>query len=269
MKGEISDDVKQAARVLRAEGLSIRKIAGQLGIGVGSTHRIVKDVKPEKAPGKAKEKVEEKVESALPSAYDKFCELGASVGVEEPLLSATSDFVFRMGADNVKAVFDNLKGIIRVDLARSWAKLYGGYLGQELRVETEFGGDSERFSVVGSSLVKDPDGVTHTQALRELELRLRAAQPDSKSPLDEVERIASLVTSLKSVFGGNSQGSQGSIIQLKDGTLSLADFLSLKTFEVDSHARVESDKRKMEIAEGFKDLLTQASSAFKHISEEE
>ncbi|GAI03805.1 unnamed protein product [marine sediment metagenome] len=61
----------------------------------------------------------------------------------------------------------------------------------------------------------------------------------------------------------------GSLIQLKDGTLSLADFLSLKTFEVDNQARAESDKRKMEIASGFRELLTKASSAIKHITEEE
>ncbi|GAI03803.1 unnamed protein product, partial [marine sediment metagenome] len=94
--------------------------------------------------------------------------------------------------------------------AKSWAKLYGGHLGQELRVETEPGGDGERFSVIGESIMRDPEGVSHTQALKELEARLREAHGPKTSPLDEVERIASLVTSLKAAFGGgNSQGTQG------------------------------------------------------------
>jgi len=101
MKAKISDEKKQKARDLRAEGLSIRKIASQLGIGVSTTHRIISAVKPVKA---SKPLLKPPVKSALPSSFDKFKELGASVGVEEQLLSAASDFVFRMGADDVKAI---------------------------------------------------------------------------------------------------------------------------------------------------------------------
>jgi len=264
MKATISEDVRQAARALRADGLSIRKIAGQLGIGVATTHRIVSDVKPGKA---SKPLPKQPVKSALPSSFDKFRELGASVGVEEPLLSAASDFVFRMGADQVKDVYSHLKGIVRVDLARSWAKLYGGFLNQELKTELDSSEADDRFSVVGQSIVRDPYGVSYNTALRELEIKLRPAEPDHKSsPLDEVERTLKMITGLKAAFGGNSSGGS---IKLADGTLKIADFLSLKKFEADQEARVESDKRKMEIATEFRKLLTNVGKALGHMTEGE
>lgn len=267
MRAALSDEVKQAARELRSQGLSIRKIAAQLGISVGAAHENTRDVKAGKAaaPKPPEPQPELKQEAALPSAYDKFKELGASVGVQEPLLSATSDFVFRLGADDVKAVYDHLRGIIRVDLARSWAKLYGGYLGQELKGESfeAHGDDQERFSVVGQSIVRDPEGVSYNSALRELEVRLRAKEPDHKGDyLDDLERVAKLFTALRSVFGGNS----GSTIQLKEGSLSIQDFIALKGFEVDSQAKAESDKQKLAIATGFKDLIEKATRAMANTS---
>lgn len=263
MKGKITDEVREAARAARAAGLSLNKIAGQLSISKGSVYKIVKDVKP---PPKVKPKVEPPVKSALPSSFEKFKELGASVGIEPPLLDAASDFVFRMGADDVKAVYGHLKGIVRIDLARSWAKLYGGYLGQELRVEPEFGGDGERFSVVGESILRDPEGVSHTQALKELELRLRQAQPGPKSsPLDDIEKMASLITSLKGVFGGNNSGG---MISLKEGQVSLADFLTIKQFQNDEQSKSKSDKTKLEIAKEFRELLGKAGKALGHMGEE-
>ncbi len=264
MKGKISDEVREAARELRASGLSTRKIAGQLGIGKSTIQRIVSDVKPVKA---SKPLLKPPVKAALPSSFDKFKELGASVGVEEPLLSAASDFVFRMGADDVKAIYNHLKGIVRIDLAKSWSKLYGGYLGQELRIESEFGGDGERFSVVGQSIMRDPEGVSHTQALKELEVRLKPAEPaQPKSLLDDVTGLASLVASLKAAFGGNSQGGT---IQLKEGSVSLADFLKIKQFQNDEQAKSKSDETKLGIAKEFRKLLANAGKAMANIGEEE
>lgn len=268
MKGQIADEVREAARTLRAEGLSLNKIAGQLGISKGSTHKIVKDVKPKVEP-KVEPKVKPPVEPVLPSSFDKFRELGASVGVEEPLLTAASDFVFRMGADDVKAIFNHLKGIVRIDLAKSWAKLYGGYLGQDLRIEPEFGGEADRFSVVGGSIVRDSEGVNYNAALRELETRLREAQPaQPKNPLDEVERIVSLVSNLKAAFG-SSGNSGGSIIQLKEGSVSLGDFLKIKQYQLDEQSKVKSDKTKLEIATEFRKLLANAGKALGHMGESE
>jgi len=153
-------------------------------------------------------------------------------------------------------------------LAKSWAKLYGGYLGQELRVETELGGDGERFSVIGESIMRDPEGVSHTQALKELEARLKAAQPaQPKSLLDDVTGLATLVASLKAAFGGNS--SSGGIIQLKEGSVSLADFLKIKQFQNDEQSKGKSDEVKLGIAKEFRELLGKAGKALGHMGEEE
>jgi hypothetical protein len=271
MKAKISDEVREAARELRASGLSTRKIAGQLGIGKSTAQRIVSDVKPKKASKPLpKQPLVPETKSALPSSFDKFRELGASVGVEEPLLTAAADFTFRMGADDVKAIYNHLKGIVRIDLAKSWAKLYGGYLGQDLKVEADFGGgDGERFSVIGESIMRDPEGVSHTQALKELETRLkeaRLAQPQPKSLLDDVTGLASLVSNLKAAFGGNSQGGT---IQLKEGTVSLADFLKIKQFQNDEQSKAKSDETKLGIAKEFRKLLANAGKAMANMSESE
>lgn len=271
---KLSEEIIQAARQLRQEGKSEREIARTLGISNGSAHNILTGLKRGK-PAAPKITSGEKpapephsgavAESSLPSPYQKFHELGKSVGIEEPLLSAASDYIFRLQPDDPQMVLDNLKGIVRVDLARSWAKLWSGWLGKPLKIDFESSGESgERFSVVGTSIMRDPEGTTHAQALKELEVRLRGDSDHRGNWLDDLTKLVKVIETLG--LRSNNQGN--SIIQLKDGQLSLSELLKLKTWEADNAREDEKAKRGGEIASGFADLIKKAGKAFARMSEE-
>ncbi|GAI55578.1 unnamed protein product, partial [marine sediment metagenome] len=85
---------------------------------------------------------------------------------------------------------------------------------------------------------------------------------------DDVTGLATLVANLKAAFGSKGN-SQGGIIQLKEGSVSLADFLKIKQFQNDEQSKSKSDEVKLGIAKEFRELLSKAGKAMGHMGEEE
>jgi DNA-binding MarR family transcriptional regulator len=167
----------------------------------------------------------------LPTEYDKFKEIGGSLGLKDPFLTNVCDYVFQLGSEDISKVYEALLRLsLRPDVVQRWVALWSTFLGKPLPqkvveatapVVSNSPLQEKRYSIIGSGatarIIDDPAGVTHTEALKELDLRLSHAQTQTSGGSEEMkamrEELKELrealvnqqVASLKEAIAGQNQ----------------------------------------------------------------
>ena len=109
----------------------------------------------------------------LPGEYEKFTQIGRSLGLREDFLKIAVDHVFQRNTNDLSKVWDALNGLyLRPDVTRRWFNIWADVINQPIPVgivaqvmpgTTETAKDAEsklptKFSIIGDELVPDPDG---------------------------------------------------------------------------------------------------------------
>jgi DNA-binding Lrp family transcriptional regulator len=133
------------------DGTQLANLATELGVPATSITRTVKALKDKgflthddngiyqiTENGLASLKVivkpvaEPKAE-ALPTEYDKFKEIGSSLGLKDPFLANVCDYVFQLGSEDIAKVYEALLRLsLRPDVVQRWVALWSTFLGKPL-----------------------------------------------------------------------------------------------------------------------------------------
>lgn len=152
---------------------------------------------------------EEPTTVPVPGAYEKFAQIGRSLGIREDFLKATCNYVFTGDANDLKYVWEALNGLyLRPDVTRRWFNMWSRVVNLPIPTEiaaqvmpstTQAAKEAEfksptRFNVIGDEISADPDGeFTFTQARQYL--MTRAVQ--GAAPSLGVEKVSDIINAIQ------------------------------------------------------------------------
>lgn len=125
-------------------------------------------------------KVEEVPATSVPGEYEKFAQIGRSLGIKEDFLKVLSDHVFLGDVHDLNYVWDTLNGVyLRPDVTRRYFNIWSRVINQPIPAEiaaqimpptTQAAKEAEaktptKFTLIGDEIVPDPEGeFTFSQA---------------------------------------------------------------------------------------------------------
>lgn len=200
----------EKAKELRKQGKTLLEIASELGISQGSAANATRGVpkppsrtdSPNKTP-----KAENSTKNTQGVYFDaevRLQELLRSYDIKNAdrvvsYISSLGENIYADPRRLQKAMVEQLLTQAKAAaITRHWCSQEALVVPEEAKETKESVGTSspQRFSVLGDRIVPDPDGVSHLQALQELEVRLaRESKPGGSS--DEVSSLRDEVKSLR------------------------------------------------------------------------
>ncbi len=144
----------------------------------------------------------------LPTEYDKFIEIGRSVGIQEPFLKVATDSLFLGDVHDLKHVWKSLSDLyLRSDITKRIFNLWATFVNQPVPAEIAdmvkseptktaqaAAGEiaSKRFAVINDEIVADPEGdFTYSQARQYL---MTKVMQNAGVPQDKVSDLIAALT---------------------------------------------------------------------------
>lgn len=106
----------------------------------------------------------------IPGGYEKFQEIGRSLGIQENFLKVVCDHIFMGDSTDLDYVWQSLEGMyLRPDVTRRWFNLWARAVNKPVPTRIASEVTPERWTIVNNMPVRDPEGeYTFAQALQAL-----------------------------------------------------------------------------------------------------
>jgi hypothetical protein len=216
---------------------------GRASIGVGAAPGASSALEDDPSEPMRPESFIEDAEAppSLPSEYDKFVDIGSTLGLKRDFNKIIADTVFTGDAHNLAWVWTTLQGMfLRPDVTKRWFNLWKTVVNQpvppEIMKEISPAGSLEsqraneqvgtgKWTIINNEILPDPEGeYTFGQARQVLATNMIAKANPSLSG----DSVSSIIAAITPLLGGNSGPSASDDIQKTIVTTLLSHALEVK-----------------------------------------
>lgn len=169
----------------------------------------------------------------VPGQYDKFLDIGRSVGIKEDFLKVMTDHLFLGDTDDIKYVSDTLEGMyLRPDVTKRLINIWSGVINKPIPPEiakrmlpkdTTAAKEAEekrptRFSIIGDEITPDPDGEwTFNQARQNL--MIKAALNAGANAGVGAEKVSEIIAAITPFIEGQKTAKAEEIEKQTEGSV--------------------------------------------------